>query len=84
MSFAFSRRSGYGQTDWHRQAEELYHVTAGQGRMTLGERELDVGPGDTVCIAPGTAHCIRNIGETPLRLLCCCTAPYRDDDTELV
>ena len=68
----------------HLQSEELYHITVGRGRMTLGEKRFDVGPGDTVCIAPGTPHCIENIGSEPLRLLCCCAPAYAHGDTELL
>jgi mannose-6-phosphate isomerase-like protein (cupin superfamily) len=68
----------------HAKSEELYHITAGRGRMTLGEKQFDVGPGDTVCIPPGTPHCIGNIGSEPLRILCCCAPPYAHDDTELL
>ena len=68
----------------HHRTEEIYHVTAGQGVMRLGEDEFAVAPGDTICIAPGTAHAIRNTGESPLVLLCCCTPPYDHDDTELL
>ena len=68
----------------HRTSEELYHVVDGVGLMTLGEREFEVRAGDTVCIRPGTAHRIVNLGRGPLRLLCCCAPAYRDDDTELL
>jgi len=68
----------------HRWSEELYHITAGRGRMTLGNRNFEVGPGDTVCIPPGTAHCIENTGTGPLRILCCCAPPYSHNDTELL
>jgi mannose-6-phosphate isomerase-like protein (cupin superfamily) len=68
----------------HDLSEELYHITAGMGRMTLGMERLDVGPGDTVLIPPGTVHCIEAIGEEPLRLLCCCAPAYSHDDTELL
>lgn len=68
----------------HRNSEELYHVTAGRGRMTLGERVFDVIVGDTVCIPPGTPHCIENPGTEPLRILCACAPPYAHDDTELL
>jgi mannose-6-phosphate isomerase-like protein (cupin superfamily) len=67
----------------HRTTEELYHVVAGHGLMTLGDERFEVRPGDTVCIAPGTAHCIANTGSATLRILCCCTPPYRHEDTEL-
>jgi mannose-6-phosphate isomerase-like protein (cupin superfamily) len=68
----------------HHQSEELYHITAGRGRMTLGNDSFDVAPGDTICIPPGTPHCIENIGSEPLRLLCCCAPAYAHGDTELL
>lgn len=74
------------QTALHRHAtsEELYHITAGHGRMTLGREQFDVVVGDSVCIPPGTPHCIENIGAEPLRILCCCAPAYAHDDTELL
>jgi mannose-6-phosphate isomerase-like protein (cupin superfamily) len=68
----------------HRITEELYHITQGRGLMTLGDESFDVAVGDTVCIAPGTAHCIENLGVEPLVLLCCCSPAYAHEDTELV
>ena len=68
----------------HHRTEEIYHVTAGQGRMTLGNEQFDVGPGDSILIAPGTSHCIEAIGNAPLRILCCCSPAYAHDDTELL
>jgi mannose-6-phosphate isomerase-like protein (cupin superfamily) len=68
----------------HRQTEELYHITQGEGRMRLGEERFEVSVGDTVCIAPGTPHCIENTGRIELRLLCCCSPAYRHEDTELL
>lgn len=68
----------------HRQTEELYHITRGRGLMTLGEARFEVGAGETVCIAPGVAHCIENIGTGDLALLCCCSPAYRHEDTELL
>lgn len=68
----------------HARTEELYHVTAGRARMTLGEERFEVGAGDTICIAPGTAHCIENTGSADLVILCCCAPAYAHDDTELL
>jgi len=67
----------------HHAAEELYHVTRGSGRMTLGSETFDVGPGDTVCIPPGVAHCIENTGLGELAVLCCCAPAYSHEDTVL-
>lgn len=68
----------------HRLTEEHYHVTAGQGRMTLGEHRFDVTVGDTVLIPPGTAHCIEATGSEALVILGCCSPAYAHDDTELL
>ena len=76
-----------GATTWlhrHRLTEEIYHIVQGAGRMTLGAETFTVEAGDTVCIAPGTAHCIANTGETPLKILCACAPPYAHEDTQLL
>lgn len=68
----------------HRQTEEIYHFTAGHGRMILGEEEFPVVVGDSVRIPPGTPHGLVNDGTEELRLLCCCSPPYSHEDTELL
>jgi mannose-6-phosphate isomerase-like protein (cupin superfamily) len=68
----------------HLRTEELYHITAGRGLMTLGEERFSVFAGDTVHIPPGTPHCISNVGAEPLRILCCCTPAYSHEDTVLL
>jgi mannose-6-phosphate isomerase-like protein (cupin superfamily) len=68
----------------HRVTEELYHVTQGVGLMTLGVETFELRTGETVCIPPGTPHRIRNIGDEPLKILCCCSPAYSHEDTELV
>lgn len=68
----------------HRVSEELYHVTQGRGRMTLGNETFEVGEGDTVLIPLGTPHCIENTGEGELAILCCCAPAYDHDDTVLL
>jgi len=68
----------------HHHSEELYHVTAGRGHMTLGDEHFELRPGDTICIPPGTPHCIENTGNVSLHILCCCSPPYSHDDTELL
>ncbi|CAN0175641.1 unnamed protein product [Phaeothamnion confervicola] len=68
----------------HRLTEEIYHIMVGAGIMTLGAKSFAVAAGDTICIAPGTPHCIGNTGRTPLRILCACAPAYAHDDTELI
>ena len=73
-------------TELHRHltSEELYHVTQGEGEMTLGDAVFGVASGDTVCIFPGTAHKIRNTGQVELKILCASSPPYAHEDTELL
>ena len=68
----------------HHHSEEVYHFTAGQGYMRMGDDEFRVSPGDTICIPPGTPHALINRGDEELRLLCCSSQPYSDEDTELL
>ena len=74
------------QTSLHKHArsEELYHVVAGHGSMTLAGESFAIACGDTVRIAPGTPHCVLNTGREDLRILCSCVPPYSHEDTELV
>lgn len=68
----------------HAVTEELYHITAGAGLMTLGDRRFPVAVGDTILIAPGTPHRIEAVGNAPLVLLCCCSPAYSHADTQLL
>jgi mannose-6-phosphate isomerase-like protein (cupin superfamily) len=69
---------------YHRTSEEIYYFTAGSGRMRLGDEEQDVNAGDTVVIPPGVRHKLRNTGDEPLVLLCCCAPAYSHEDTVLL
>ena len=68
----------------HHSSEEIYHITQGDGEMTLGDERFEVKVGDTVCIRPGTPHQIKNVGKVDLKLLCCCAPHYSHADTELI
>ena len=68
----------------HNASEELYHVTAGAGTMTLGSERFAIATGDTILIPPGAAHCVEAAGDAALHLLCCCSPAYAHDDTELL
>ncbi len=72
------------QRHLHRQTEEIYHITSGQGRMTLADKVFKVDVGDSICIPPGSPHCIENTGSENLHLLCMCSPAYSHDDTELL
>jgi mannose-6-phosphate isomerase-like protein (cupin superfamily) len=67
------------QRHYHAQTEEIYFVEAGRGDMEVDGERREVGPGDAILIPAGAWHEIRAL--EPLRFLCCCAPPYRDDDT---
>lgn len=68
----------------HHRSEEIYYITSGRGRMTLGGETFAVGAGDVICIPPGTPHCVENREAADLRILCCCAPAYSHEDTELL
>lgn len=86
QSFAEATVQPGAKTRLHRHAltEEIYHITGGAGMMTLGDERFAVAVGDTICIAPGTPHCIANTADATLTILCACSPAYSHDDTELL
>ncbi len=68
----------------HRSSEEIYHFLKGSGRVRLGEVLHSVGVGDTIRIPAGTPHNVEADDNEALVFLCCCTPPYRHEDTELL
>ncbi|HWG90234.1 MAG TPA: cupin domain-containing protein [Candidatus Thermoplasmatota archaeon] len=69
---------------YHRVSEEIYHIVSGHGLMRLGDDQFEMGPGDTIAIAPGVPHAIANVGRDELVFLCCCSPGYSDEDTVLL
>jgi mannose-6-phosphate isomerase-like protein (cupin superfamily) len=72
------------QPHFHPQAEEIYFLLEGRGRMQIEADVRDVGPGDAIAIPPGLRHQITNTGDATLRFLCCCAPGYEHDDTVMV
>ena len=68
---------------YHRLTEELYLVTAGRGRLRIGDEAREVGVGDCAVIPPGRRHKIVNTGDEPLRIVCACAPAYSHEDTVL-
>lgn len=69
---------------YHVQAEEIYYILWGRGRMWLGDESRQVQSGGGIAIPPGTRHKIENTGKEPLIILCCCAPAYTHEDTILV
>lgn len=69
---------------YHREAEEIYLVTAGTGLVRVGDEEREIRPGDAIVIPPGEVHSLRNTGAADLLVACASTPPYAHDDTVLL
>ncbi len=69
---------------FHKNTEEIYFILEGTGEMRLGDRHFTVERNDSVLISPGQVHCIKNIGDSELRFLCCCSPAYDHTDTFLI
>ncbi len=72
---------GATQEHYHPQAEEIYFITAGVGRIRVGSETRDVRVGDAIAIPPGMRHKLWNTGGGILSLLCCCAPAYEHADT---
>jgi mannose-6-phosphate isomerase-like protein (cupin superfamily) len=69
------------QEHYHLKTEEIYFITAGQGRMRIDEDVAEVRAGDAIAIPPGKRHKLWNTGLETLSLLCCCAPGYEHSDT---
>lgn len=69
------------QEHYHAKTEEIYFITAGQGRMRIEDEVMEVKAGDAIAILPGKKHKLWNTGSNLLTLLCCCAPAYEHSDT---
>lgn len=69
------------QEHYHARTEEIYFITAGQGRMRIEGEVAEVKAGDAIAIPPGKKHKLWNTGQEVLKLLCCCSPCYEHSDT---
>jgi mannose-6-phosphate isomerase-like protein (cupin superfamily) len=65
----------------HNQAEEIYVVLSGRGRIKLDDELIEVGPMDAIRIAPPVSRAIE-AGPDGLELLAC--GPRHEGDAEVV
>ncbi len=72
---------GSTQEHYHPQAEEIYYITHGAGRIRVEGEVREVRAGDAIAIPPGRKHKLWNTGHETLHLLCCCVPAYEHNDT---
>lgn len=63
---------------YHRETTEVYHILDGVGRMELGADTIDIEPGLTILIEPGTRHQL--ISPNGVRTIVFSVPAFRDDD----
>jgi mannose-6-phosphate isomerase-like protein (cupin superfamily) len=66
----------------HEQAEEIYVVLAGRGRVKLDEEIRDVGPLDAIRVAPRVARAFEADPGQDMEILV--FGPHREDDGEIL
>jgi mannose-6-phosphate isomerase-like protein (cupin superfamily) len=64
------------QEHYHTEAEEVYYVLSGRGRIRVNGETRDIGPGDVVVIVPNQRHKVWQDGEGDLVLLVTCVPAY--------
>ena len=62
----------------HKVQEQVYHVLAGEGLMTVGDEERVVRKHDFIFLPPGVEHAIENTGTEDL-IFIVVTSPVTDD-----
>jgi mannose-6-phosphate isomerase-like protein (cupin superfamily) len=73
------KRQGFAHR--HNEAEEIFVVLSGTGRMKIDDEVLDVGPMDSVRVAPKAARAFE-AGDEPLEILV--FGPHHENDGELI
>jgi mannose-6-phosphate isomerase-like protein (cupin superfamily)/DNA-binding XRE family transcriptional regulator len=59
-----------GKTGVHAHAGDEHHIViSGRWRMSQGEHELELGPGDYLAWDPAVPHDVENVGDEPGRML---------------
>ncbi|MEA2374559.1 MAG: hypothetical protein QOD53_1022 [Thermoleophilaceae bacterium] len=74
------RRQGFGHR--HEQAEEVYVVVSGSGRMRLEEDVIDVTPLDAIRVAPKVARAFEAGPDEDLQILA--FGPHHKGDGDLI
>lgn len=63
---------------------EVYYILKGCGRVELDGQPSEVGPGDTVYIAPYSTQRITALGPEDLEFLCIVDPAWREEDEEIL
>ena len=48
---------------YHQDMQEVFIMVEGTARMTVGEHQTEMGPGDAILVEAGEVHVMRNLGQ---------------------
>lgn len=54
----------------HHDLEEIVYFVSGNGKMTVGEREVKVKKGDRVIVPDNHGHSVKNMGSGIMKFIC--------------
>ncbi len=69
---------------YHPEAEESYYILQGLARITIGEEEAEISPGQIVLIPPNKPHKIFNIGDDDLEFLATCIPAWEPTNSVML
>jgi mannose-6-phosphate isomerase-like protein (cupin superfamily) len=68
-AFIVSAPEGRGPVRHTHPYDTVAFVREGKGRWTVGDRELEAGPGDVLVVKAGEVHKFESLGQEPLVLI---------------
>ena len=69
LSIAYVTNNGKAKSHMHKKLEEVYYITKGLGKITIGNDTFDIKPGDIIPIPKNTFHHLEKTSEVPVELL---------------
>jgi mannose-6-phosphate isomerase-like protein (cupin superfamily) len=54
---------------FHHKAQQLFYILRGEATMEIGDKSIELKPAQSLHIAPGNPHCIRNTGSSALQFI---------------
>jgi mannose-6-phosphate isomerase-like protein (cupin superfamily) len=68
---------------FHYKAQQLFYILRGEATMEIGDKSIELKPSQSLHIAPGNPHRIRNTGSSALHFIVI-SEPESHDDKVLV
>jgi mannose-6-phosphate isomerase-like protein (cupin superfamily) len=65
---------------FHQDSDEIQYIIEGQGTFWLGDRQIDIGPGDLIVIPKGTTHAGSHATTGRFKAIAIKTPPQAPDD----